>query len=65
MDTRIRPDIMAHTAREGDTYLLNYRLLVRDLPELADSWPDMDDEERLHHRLSFSANLVISTALAS
>lgn len=52
MDKHIRPDIMAHATREGDTYLLNYRLLVRDLPELAGSWPDMDDEERLHHRLS-------------
>lgn len=54
MDNHIRPDSMAHTTREGDTYLLNYRLLVGDLPELAGSWPDMDDEERLHHRLSFS-----------
>jgi hypothetical protein len=54
MDTRIKSDVMAHTTRQGDTYLLNYRLLVKDLPELADQWPDMDDEERLHHRLSFS-----------
>jgi hypothetical protein len=53
MDTQIRLDMMA-TPREGDTYLLNYKLLIRDLPELAGWWPDMDDEERLHHRLSFS-----------
>jgi len=54
MDNQIRPDIMTHTTRDGDIYLLNYRLLVKDLPELAGWWPDMDDEERLHHRLSFS-----------
>jgi hypothetical protein len=54
MDNQIKPDIMAHTTREGDTYLLNYGLLVKDLPELAGWWSDMDDEERLYHRLSFS-----------
>jgi len=53
MDNQIRPNIMT-TTREGNTYLLNYKLLIKDLPELADWWPDMDDEERLHHRLSFS-----------
>jgi len=53
MDRQIRPDIKVAT-REGNSYLLNYKLLIRDLPELADLWPDMDDEERLHHRLSFS-----------
>jgi hypothetical protein len=54
MDTWINSDVMAHTVHESDTCLLNYKLLVRDLPELAGLWPDMDDEERLHHRLSFS-----------
>jgi hypothetical protein len=54
MNNQIRPDIMATTTREGNTYLLNYKLLIRDLPELAGWWPDMGDEERLHHRLSFS-----------
>jgi hypothetical protein len=54
MNNQIRPDIMATTTREGNTYLLNYKLLIRDLPELAGWWPDTDDEERLHHRLSFS-----------
>jgi hypothetical protein len=54
MDNQIRPDTMTHTTRDGDIYLLNYRLLVKDLPELAGWWPDMGDEERLQHRLSFS-----------
>jgi hypothetical protein len=54
MNTQVKSDVMAPTVRQGDAYLLNYRLLVRDLPELAGQWPDMDDEERLHHRLSFS-----------
>ncbi|HEY67513.1 MAG TPA: hypothetical protein G4N97_04500 [Thermoflexia bacterium] len=54
MNTQIRSDATAHSTREGDTYLLNYRLLIKDLPELASWWPSMDDEERLHHRLAFS-----------
>lgn len=38
---------------EIETYLLNYRLAIRDLPELADRWVDLSEEERLHHRLFF------------
>src|SRR5215831_13657525 len=32
------------------SFLLNYKLLVRDLAEVAANWPDLDDEERGHHR---------------
>jgi len=33
-----------------ESFLLNYKLLVKDLPELAADWPNLDDEERSDHR---------------
>jgi len=33
-----------------ESFLLNYKLLVRDLAEVAADWPNLDDEERGHHR---------------
>jgi hypothetical protein len=36
-----------------ESFLLNYELLVRDLAELAADWPNLDDEERGHHRAEF------------
>lgn len=33
-----------------ESFLLNYELLLRDLPEVAADWPSLDDEERGHHR---------------
>lgn len=33
-----------------ESFLLNYELLVKDLPEVADDWSDLHDEERSHHR---------------
>jgi hypothetical protein len=54
MNIQTQPDITTDPIREGNPYLLNYRLLIKDLPELAERWPDMDDEERLYHRLSCS-----------
>ena len=33
-----------------ESFLLNCEVLVRDLAEVAADWPDLDDEERSHHR---------------
>lgn len=33
-----------------DAFLLNYEILVRDLPDVAAEWPTLDEEERGHHR---------------
>ena len=36
-----------------ESYLLNYKLLIEDLPELADMWADMDDFEHHHYHMMF------------
>jgi hypothetical protein len=36
-----------------ESYLLNYKLLIEDLPELADMWADMDDFEHHHYQMMF------------
>ena len=36
-----------------ESYLLNYRLLIEDLPELADMWADLDDFEHHHYQMMF------------
>jgi len=36
-----------------ESYLLNYKLLIKDLPELADFWADMDDFEHHHYQMMF------------
>jgi len=36
-----------------ESYLLNYKLLIKDLPELADMWADMDDFEHHHYQMMF------------
>lgn len=39
-----------HNSNRIEPFLLNYEILVRDLAEVAQDWPDLDDEERGHHR---------------
>ena len=34
-------------------HLLNYKLLIKDLPELADMWADMDGFEHHHYQMMF------------
>ena len=36
-----------------ESYLLNYKLLIEDLPELAATWADMDDFEHHHYQMMF------------
>jgi len=43
-------DLQVYSPDHIESFLLNYELLVRDLAEVAASWPNLDDEERGHHR---------------
>ena len=36
-----------------ESYLLNYKLLIEDLPKLAAMWADMDDFEHHHYQMMF------------
>ena len=36
-----------------ESYLLNYKLLIEDLPELAAMWANMDDFEHHHYQMMF------------
>ncbi len=46
-------DPSAPTYDHIEPYLLNYKLLIKDLPELADMWADMDDFEHHHYQMMF------------
>lgn len=43
-------DLQVYGPSHIESFLLNYELLVRDLAEVATDWPNLDDEERSHHR---------------
>ena len=43
-------DLQVYGPDHSESFLLNYALLVRDLAEVAANWPDLDEEERGHHR---------------
>lgn len=42
----IEGSLSALTPEHAETFLTVYRMLIDDLPELADAWPEMDDEEK-------------------
>ncbi len=43
-------DLQVYGPAHIESFLLNCELLVRDLAEVAANWPNLDDEERGHHR---------------
>jgi hypothetical protein len=43
-------DLQVYGPGHTESFLLNYEVLVRDLAEVAADWPNLDDEERGHHR---------------
>lgn len=43
-------NLQDYTPGHVDSFLLNYELLVRDLPEVAADWPQLDEEERSQYR---------------
>lgn len=43
-------DLQEYGSGHIESFLLNYEILVRDLPEVAADWPTLDDEEQSHHR---------------
>ncbi|MBC8448848.1 MAG: hypothetical protein H8D78_13955 [Chloroflexi bacterium] len=53
MNTNDNWDPSAFAREHIESYLLNYRLLIEDLPGLADMWADMDDFEHHHYQMMF------------
>lgn len=43
-------ELQSYTNGHIDSLLLNYKIFVNDLPELADDWPTFDPEEQSDHR---------------
>src|SRR5712692_1426595 len=43
-------DLQVYGPEHIESFLLNCELLMRDLAEVAANWPNLDDEERGHHR---------------
>ena len=43
-------DLQVYGPDHIESFLVNYELLVRDLAEVAAEWPNLDEEERGHHR---------------
>lgn len=46
-------DLSVFTDDYIESYLLNYKILIKDLPELADMWADMDGFEHHHYQMLF------------
>lgn len=53
MVSKVDIDITAYGSGHIESSLLNYEMLVKDLPELADDWPRLDKQERNHHLAVF------------
>ncbi len=43
-------NLQDYTPSHIESFLLNYDLLVHDLPEVVADWPNLDEEERSQHR---------------
>jgi len=43
-------DLQVYGSKHIASFLLNYEHLVQDLAEVAADWPNLDEEERGHHR---------------
>ncbi|MBV7338835.1 hypothetical protein KFU94_63570 [Chloroflexi bacterium TSY] len=46
-------ELQTYTDGHIDSFLLNYKIFIQDLSELADDWPALDEDERSHHRSEF------------
>lgn len=44
---------LPNTSYHVESFLRNYKLMVKSLPELAERWPEMDDFERQHARTAY------------
>ncbi len=46
-------ELSVYTSHDIESFLRNYELMVKSLPELAEWWPEMDDFERQHTRTTY------------
>jgi hypothetical protein len=54
MDETNDIDLNPYTSEHVDGFLASYRILVKDTPELAAQWEEMEDGERVHHQMMFA-----------
>ncbi len=53
MNTNDNWDLSVFAREHIESYLLNYKLLIEDLPGLANMWANMDDFEHHHYQMMF------------
>jgi hypothetical protein len=53
MNTPDKLGLSVYTSNDIESFLRNYELMVKSLPEVAEWWPEMDDFERQHARLAY------------
>lgn len=53
MNTPDKLKLSTYTSRDIASFLRNYELMVKTLPEVAEWWPQMDDFERQHARTAY------------
>ncbi len=46
-------ELEGYSTQKIDGHLLNYKVFVRDLAEMANDWPTMQGEERSHYKVDF------------
>lgn len=47
-------DLSRYTSEYINSFLASYRILVKDTPELAALWVEMEERERVHHQMMFA-----------
>ena len=53
MNTPDKLELSTYTSHHVESFLRNYELMVKSLPELTEWWPEMDDFERQHARTAY------------
>jgi hypothetical protein len=53
MNTPDKLKLSTYTSHDIASFLRNYELMVKSLPEVAEWWPQMDDFERQHARVAY------------
>jgi len=53
MNTPDKLEPSTYTSHHVESFLRNYELMVKSLPEVAEWWPEMDDFERQHARTAY------------
>jgi hypothetical protein len=53
MNTSDNLELSVYTSHDIESFLRNYELMVKSLPEVAEWWPEMDDFEHQHARMAY------------